>query len=128
MFPKYETIETDYMIGMVWSKEDLIAPFSFPIYKSENVYKNEVEDARSSVFPVFDINNFKTGGSNWLDSLDQQFSKIVKVVDYYGDLQKEKTLPEEKRTTSEQTLSKLKTDLGFNYYRGRMERIKQYFE
>ncbi|MBL8017718.1 MAG: hydrolase, partial [Ignavibacteria bacterium] len=70
MFPKYETIETDYVVGMVWSKEDLIASFSFPIYKSEAVYQKEVEAAREQVFPVFDINNASITNSNWLDSLN----------------------------------------------------------
>jgi len=111
MFPKYETIETDYMVGMVWSKEDLIAPFSFPVYKSESVYKKEVEEAGSKVYPVFDVNSRKTGDSNWLDSLNAEYSKLIKAVDYSTDFQRERTLPEEKRTTSEQTLNKLKSEL-----------------
>lgn len=113
MFPKYETIETDYMTGMVWSKEDLIAPFSFPVYKSESVYKNEVEEAGNRVFPVFDVNTRKSNESNWLDSINLQFSKLLKVVDYENEFEKEKTLPEEKRTTSEQALNKLKSELSF---------------
>lgn len=113
MFPKYETIETDYMTGMVWSKEDLIAPFSFPVYKSEAVYKKEVEDAGSKVFPVFDINSKKTGENNWLDSVNSQFNKLTKIADYQNEFEKEKSLPEEKRTTSEQELNKLKSELSF---------------
>ncbi len=113
MFPKYETIETDYMTGMVWSKEDLIAPFSFPVYKSEAVYKKEVEDAGSKVFPVFDINSKKTGENNWLDSVNSQFNKLTKIALYQNEFEKEKSLPEEKRTTSEQELNKLKSELSF---------------
>ncbi len=114
MFPKYETIETDYMVGMVWSKEDLIAPFSFPVYKSESVYKREVEEAQSKVFPVFDVNLAKSNESNWLDSLNVQFTKLIKAVEYESEFQKEKSLPEEKRITSELTLNKLKSDLKFS--------------
>jgi len=113
MFPKYETIETDYMTGMVWSKEDLIAPFSFPVYKSETVYKKEVEDAGSKVFPVFDINSKKAGENNWLDSVNSQFNKLTKIAVYQNEFEKEKSLPEEKRTTGEQELNKLKSDLSF---------------
>lgn len=111
LFPRYETIETDYVTGMVWSKEDLIAPFSFPVYKSESVYNKEVEDARAKIYPVFDNNAVKSNDLNWLDSLNSQFSKLVKVIDYYSSLEKEKTIPEEKRTTSEQSLNKLKSEL-----------------
>ena len=89
MFPKYETIETDYMVGMVWSKEDLIAPFSFPIYKSESVYKREVEAAAGRVYPVFDLSTRKASESNWLDSLNTQFTKLIKVVEYENEFQKE---------------------------------------
>ena len=113
MFPKYETIDTDYMTGMVWSKEDLIAPFSFPVYKSETVYKKEVEDAGSKVFPVFDINSKKAGENNWLDSVNSQFNKLTKIAVYQNEFEKEKSLPEEKRTTGEQELNKLKSDLSF---------------
>lgn len=59
MFPRYETIEADYSIGMIWGKEDLIAPFSFPIYKSEVVYQKEVNEVKEKVLPVFNINSLK---------------------------------------------------------------------
>lgn len=111
MFPKYETLETDYTTGMVWSKEDLIAPFSFPIYKSENVYKREVEEAQSKVFPVFQNNPQKSADINWLDSVNAQLSLIEKILKYEDDIEKEQQLPEEKRTTSEQTLNKMKSEL-----------------
>jgi hypothetical protein len=52
MFPRFESVETDYSVGMIWSKEDLIAPFSFPIYKSEQVYQREVAEAKSKVYPI----------------------------------------------------------------------------
>jgi hypothetical protein len=113
MFPKYETIETDYMTGMVWSKEDLIAPFSFPVYKSETVYKKEVDDAASKVYPLFDINTARSGTGNWLDSINFQFVKLTRIAGYESEFEKEKTLPEEKRTTSEQALNKLKSELSF---------------
>lgn len=113
MFPKYETIETDYMTGMVWSKEDLIAPFSFPVYKSETVYRKEVEDASAKVYPVFDINSKINGSGNWLDSINAQFIKLSRIAEYENEFEKEKSLPEEKRTTSEQALNKLKSELSF---------------
>ncbi len=115
MFPRSETIETDYTVGMVWSKEDLIAPFSFPIYKSEPVYQKEVEEAQSKVLPAFDVNNSKASGQiNWLDSLNKLVDKIKNIIDYDAAYEKEKTLPDEKRTTSEQALVKMKSELGLS--------------
>jgi len=112
MFPILESVDTDYSIGMIWSKEDLIAPFSFPIYKSEQVYQKEIDDAQSKVYPLFDINSQKSNGSiNWLDSINSLFARIEKVYNYESELYKEKALPEEKRTTSEQTLNSIKAEL-----------------
>ena len=68
MFPKHETFDTEYSVGMIWAKEDLIAPFSFPIYKSEADYQKEVEEAREKVLPVFDVNPAKSPEYNeWLE-------------------------------------------------------------
>jgi hypothetical protein len=115
LFPKLESVDTDYSVGMIWSKEDLIAPFSFPIYKSEQVYKKELEEAQSKVYPIFDINSEKAGGMiDWLDSLRSLQNKIDKIYSYESELIKEKNLPEEKRTTSEHTLTGLKNELSFN--------------
>ncbi len=124
MFPKYETIETDYTVGMVWSKEDLIAPFSFPIYKSQNVYQKEVDEARSRVYPLFELNAGKHSELNWLDSLNGLFIKIQKILDYEKEFEKEKSLPEEKRTTDEKTLSRLKSELGFTLTEAEWNSIK----
>ncbi|MBE2219121.1 MAG: HDIG domain-containing protein [Ignavibacteria bacterium] len=127
MFPKYETIETDYVVGMVWSKEDLIASFSFPIYKSESVYLNEVEAAREQVFPVFDINSASTTNSNWLDSLNAELLRIEKIVDYDIGMEKEKSLPEEKRTLSEQGLNNLKAGLRVSLTEAEWNSLKSVF-
>jgi putative nucleotidyltransferase with HDIG domain len=116
LFPQYETIEADYSIGSIWSKEDLISPFSFPIYKSAADYKSEVDKARSEVLPLFDINNSKSAGQiNWLDSLNRMFAGFKRVIDYDNELNKEKSLPEEKRTTNDKELSKLKEELKISF-------------
>jgi hypothetical protein len=113
MFPKYDTIDADYVVGMVWSKEDLIAPFSFPVYKSDAVYQREVDEAKSRVYPVFRINPDKSAGQNWLDSLNIQISVIQKILAYRSIYEKEKSLPEEKQTVSEKALDDLKAALPF---------------
>ncbi|HJY63155.1 MAG TPA: HDIG domain-containing protein [Ignavibacteria bacterium] len=116
MFPRFESVDTDYSIGMIWSKEDLIAPFSFPVYKSEQVYQKELDEAQSRVYPLFDVYKQKENGSlNWLDSINSLFSRIDKINAYESELNKEKSLPEEKRTSSEKTLSYMKSELPVSF-------------
>lgn len=112
MFPQAETVEGDYTVGSIWSKEDLISPITFPIYKSDQVYKKEVDEARNKVLPVFDVNQKKNAGQiNWLDSLNRLFLDLKRAADYQNELNKEKSLPDEKRTTNEQVLARMKNDL-----------------
>jgi hypothetical protein len=54
MFPRGESIELEYKVGSVWAQKDLIASFSFPIYRDERDYAHEVEEARKKVYPVFE--------------------------------------------------------------------------
>ena len=53
MFPKGESIEFEVSEGSIWLNDDLIAPFSFPIKKSEEIYNAEIEAAKESIYPVF---------------------------------------------------------------------------
>ncbi|MGA7839069.1 MAG: HDIG domain-containing metalloprotein [Ignavibacteriaceae bacterium] len=53
MFPRGESIESELTVGSIWTHEDLIAPFSFPIEKDLKVYQQELKDAAQSVYPVF---------------------------------------------------------------------------
>jgi hypothetical protein len=53
LLPNYKNIDTDIEIGTVWSSEDLIAPFSFPIYRDDNEYEKEKKDVIKNIPPVF---------------------------------------------------------------------------
>jgi cyclic-di-AMP phosphodiesterase PgpH len=53
MFPKGESIESDVSVGAIWIHDDLIASFSFPVYKDPEVYKKELNDASKTVYPIF---------------------------------------------------------------------------
>ncbi|WP_337871902.1 HDIG domain-containing metalloprotein [Ignavibacterium sp.] len=53
MFPKGESLDFLVSEGTIWTSEDLIAPFSFPILKDPLIYANEVKQADVSVYPVF---------------------------------------------------------------------------
>jgi putative nucleotidyltransferase with HDIG domain len=51
--PNYENTTIESEVGTIWSHEDLIAAFSFPIYKDEQEYENEKKEAMKVISPVF---------------------------------------------------------------------------
>jgi hypothetical protein len=51
-FPSSESIEETYHVGTIWTKKDLIAPFSFPIYRDSRDYERERAQAAESTPPV----------------------------------------------------------------------------
>ena len=53
MFPRPESVEYNRTLGAVWADKDLIAPYSFPIFKELHQYEKEVQEASRSVPPVF---------------------------------------------------------------------------
>jgi len=79
MFPRGESIETEVNIGTVWIKDDLIAPFTYPVLKNSDVYKKEVEKSQSSIIPVFIKQNDTPAIS--IDSLKRFNSFFIKVLD-----------------------------------------------
>jgi hypothetical protein len=54
LFPRGASIELDYKVGAVWAQKDLIAPFSFPVFRDEHEYARDVEEAKKRVFDVFE--------------------------------------------------------------------------
>ncbi|MGC8652423.1 MAG: HD family phosphohydrolase [Candidatus Kryptoniota bacterium] len=54
LFPAPEQFQRNYEIGTIWTHEDVIAPFSFAVYKDESEYRKEVHEAAANVKPVFD--------------------------------------------------------------------------
>ncbi len=54
LFPRGESIELDYRVGAVWTRADLPAPFSFPVYRDEADYESDVREARDNSIPVFE--------------------------------------------------------------------------
>jgi len=79
MFPKGESIEFEVSEGSIWLYDDLIAPFSFPVKKSEEVYKREVEAAKRSVYPVF--LNESANKQKSIESLKNYNTYLIKVLD-----------------------------------------------
>ncbi|MGB2959235.1 MAG: HDIG domain-containing metalloprotein [Bacteroidota bacterium] len=61
LFPRGEVREFEYKVGSVWAQKDLIAPFSFSIFRDEEEYRRDVGDAVRHVFPVFERDTFVAG-------------------------------------------------------------------
>lgn len=76
MFPKGESIESEVTEGTIWTNDDLIAPFTFPIIKDQQTYRAELKSAELSVFPVFILENKKSN-----DSLKAYSAYLLSVID-----------------------------------------------
>jgi cyclic-di-AMP phosphodiesterase PgpH len=87
MFPKGESIESEVTEGTIWTNDDLIAPFSFPLIKDKQTYISEVKAAEQSVYPVF--NSIASKSS---DSLKAFAAYIISVIDENLNSQSESNL------------------------------------
>jgi cyclic-di-AMP phosphodiesterase PgpH len=56
MMPRGGALESDAIVGNVWMQDDLIADFSYPVLKNSMKYKQEVEDEKKSILPVYVYN------------------------------------------------------------------------
>lgn len=87
MLPSYKSIEANYEVGAIWSSEDLIAPFSFPVYKDEKEYEQEKQDVIKNIAIVFDKSE---NDANVKDSLNNLFSAIKNILSRAVNLEKDK--------------------------------------
>ena len=82
MFPKGESIESDVPVGSIWIHDDLIASFSFPVFKDPVIYKKEMKEAAETVFPVFVKENDIT--ANIIDSIKSYNSFLLNYLKKYS--------------------------------------------
>ena len=79
--PSYKDIDISSEIGTIWSSEDLIAPFTFPIYKNEQDYaaeKKEVEKNSDLVFvESVEFENLNDTLGKYFNILDKLFFESV---------------------------------------------------
>jgi cyclic-di-AMP phosphodiesterase PgpH len=80
MFPKGESIEFDIRIGSIWSGEEIIAPFSFPIFKEERQYEREVQEAVRNVRLVFQRDDRQADLA--VDSVRTLFGQLKAAIDF----------------------------------------------
>lgn len=93
MFPKGVSIEFDYRIGSIWGSEDLIAPFSFPIYKEDRQYEREKKEAEQQVLPVFQRDDKMPDAV--IDSLRTFFGQLKIALDFELQYEEQKTVVEQ---------------------------------
>lgn len=53
VMPRSPKFNYDYKKGSLWMYEDLVSQFDFPLLKSEEQYKSELQKAGSTVVPVY---------------------------------------------------------------------------
>jgi putative nucleotidyltransferase with HDIG domain len=75
--PSQNQLYLNYDVGTIWTHEDVIAPFSFPIYKDEAEYQKEVKQAEANVHPVYD--KIEVNGSR-ADTAVSVIDHIINVV------------------------------------------------
>ncbi len=84
--PSQNQLTVNYDVGTIWTHEDVIAPFSFPIYKEESDYKQEISQAAAHVNPVF--NKVDVGVAR-IDSTASMIAKIVEAMKLWMGLEHE---------------------------------------
>jgi len=82
LLPSYKEVDVNYEIGTVWNNEDLIAPFSFPIYRDEAEYEQEKAEVLKKVSPVFvelekGVFNIEDSLNNFFLGIEQAFKNVI---------------------------------------------------
>jgi hypothetical protein len=85
--PSPNQLTINYDVGTIWTHEDVIAPFSFPIYKEASDYKQEISQAAANVNPVFDEIDV---GMNRIDSAASTIAGIRDAVNLWVRLEHER--------------------------------------
>lgn len=82
LFPQSRSGEqrvTGYSVGALWSSDDVVAPFSFPLLKDPNRYRREVAKALENFYPVFDLDT--ASRRKTLDTLETIVGSIIATLD-----------------------------------------------
>src|SRR5690606_5771016 len=85
LLPSYKSIDTQHEIGTIWSNEDLIAPFTFPVYKDDMDYQAEKDEVVNSVSPIFTDNELEEAGIR--TQLNTFFNKLTGILQEASNLE-----------------------------------------
>lgn len=77
LLPSYQNSDIDFELGSVWNKEDLIAPFSFPVYKDDKDYEMEKTEVITNINPIFLESDISGEIMLQFDSLKSYIEKII---------------------------------------------------
>lgn len=114
--PSYKNIETNIEIGTIWSSEDLIATFTFPIYKTDEQLELEKKEAINKIIPVFiEIENSFTATKD----------SVVSYFNVLSNYLKEKSKSEK---TDPDKLNLLKSSLGLNLSEDQWNYLLKYYK
>jgi cyclic-di-AMP phosphodiesterase PgpH len=86
--PSYENIDIESELGTIWSHEDLIATFTFPIYKNEQEFENEKIEVSKLISPVF--YETRVPESKLKDSVNEYFGLLDDLLTKASNLEKNK--------------------------------------
>lgn len=118
MLPQYENIESKYEVGTVWSDEDLIAPFSFPVYKDDAEYEQEKLEAVRNLTPVFDRE--ERGAA--VDSISVFRDYLIKILSAASRLEQQN-----EGYINSEALDSLKSLLGVSYSLSEWENLQSMY-
>lgn len=114
--PSYKNIESNIEIGTIWSSEDLIATFTFPIYKNDEQLELEKKEAINKIIPVFI--EFENNYSFTKDSINSYFNSLSNYL-------KNKSNPDK---ISPDKLNELKNSLNLNLTEEQWLYLIKYFK
>lgn len=77
LLPKYSDVEFEYEVGSIWTKQDLIAPFTFPIYRDNQEYENEKKEVIKNTKPIFIDSSAESGAKERINNFFQQFENLL---------------------------------------------------
>ncbi len=86
--PNYENTTIESEVGTIWSHQDLIATFSFPIYKDDQEYEQEKKEAVKNISTVFFASRLTE--KDIKDSIDNFFSILDEILTKASSFEKNK--------------------------------------
>lgn len=82
-YPRTTVHDFSYSIGEPWRDDDVTAPFTFSLLKSDEQIQQEKEDIRESTPPIFYLD--QDAEARISDRLNSVFEDVEEVVEYYAD-------------------------------------------
>ncbi|MCE1164063.1 MAG: hypothetical protein LWX07_01520, partial [Bacteroidetes bacterium] len=113
LLPSYKNIDSNVDVGTIWSNEDLIAPFTFPIYKDEADLETEIKEVKDKIIPVF--LEVIPSQVKLKDSIDSYFRKLESLLSIMSKQDKSGKKSDSYKNLQEELSLKL-TDEQWTYF------------